>query len=839
VTPTQPPTAPTNFTATGGAGQVSLSWTAPTGGGGVSSYLVYRENPGSTTFVDVGTTSGTTTTYTDTGLAASSTYSYEVEATNAAGNSPFSNPATATTQAPTQPPTAPTNFTATGGAGQVSLSWTAPTGGGGGVTSYLVDRKNPGSTSYVQVGTTSGTTTTYTDPGLAASSTYSYEVQATNAGGNSPFSNPATATTAATIPGLVAAYSFSEGTGTSVADASGNGNNGTISNATWSTAGKYGDALVFNGTNALVTIPDAASLHLTTGMTLEAWVDPSTVTSAWRDVIYKGNDDYFLEATSTKSKYPAAGATVGTSDVATYGTTALTASTWTFLTETYNGSALDLYVNGTLVSSLAETGNIATSTNPLQIGGDSIYGQYFAGTIDQVRIYNGALTAAQITSDMNAAITTQPTAPTNLTASAVSQGQINLSWTASTDTVPVTYEVYRENPGSTSYAQVGTTTGTTYSDTGLTASSTYSYEVRADDAENTLSAFSNVASTTTSAGNPGLVAAYPFDEGTGTTVYDASGNGNNGTISNATWSTAGKYGDALVFNGTNALVTIPDAASLHLTTGMTLEAWVDPSTVTSAWRDVIYKGNDDYFLEATSTKSKYPAAGATVGTSDVATYGTKALTASTWTFLTETYNGSALDLYVNGTLISSLTETGNIATSTDPLQIGGDSIYGQYFKGMIDEVRVYDVALTVAQITSDMNTPITSPQPPTAPTNLTATAVSASPINLSGTASTANGGVVATAATTATAENNELVQTAVAPSSDASSQLVNGAGTIQPGSLAIPGHGSASATAKLQGKSLSAQWAPAVVGRLNPAAQSALVKPINRRFMTLGGSDVS
>src|SRR5579871_6361430 len=70
----------------------------------------------------------------------------------------------------------------------------------------------------------------------------------------------------------------------------------------------------------------------------------------------------------------------------------------------------------------------------------------------------------------------------------------------------------------------------------------------------------------------GLVAAYNFDEGTGTTVHDASGNGNNGTLVNATWSTSGKYGDALSFNGSNAMVNIPDAASLHLTSGMTLEA---------------------------------------------------------------------------------------------------------------------------------------------------------------------------------------------------------------------------------------------------------------------------
>ena len=52
------------------------------------------------------------------------------------------------------------------------------------------------------------------------------------------------------------------------------------------------------------------------------------------------------------------------------------------------------------------------------------------------------------------------------------------------------------------------------------------------------------------AATTGLVAAYGFDEGSGTTVTDASGNGNNGTITNATWVTTGKYGEALKFNGT-------------------------------------------------------------------------------------------------------------------------------------------------------------------------------------------------------------------------------------------------------------------------------------------------
>ena len=203
------------------------------------------------------------------------------------------------------------------------------------------------------------------------------------------------------------------------------------------------------------------------------------------------------------------------------------------------------------------------------------------------------------------------------------------------------------------------------------------------------------------------MAAYGFNEGSGTVVSDVSGNGNNGTITGATWTTSGKYGNALTFNGTNALVAINNAASLQLTSGMTLEAWVYPTTVSSAWRDVIYKGNDNYYLEGTSSKSSRPAAGAILGGVYGEVYGTAALTANTWAHLAATYDGATMRLYVNGVQVSSLAKTGPIATSTNPLQIGGDSIYGQYFPGTIDEIRIYNRALSVAEIQTDMNTPIT------------------------------------------------------------------------------------------------------------------------------------
>ncbi len=306
--------------------------------------------------------------------------------------------------------------------------------------------------------------------------------------------------------GLVAAYSFNEGSGTTVNDASGNGNNGTISGATWTTAGKYGSALVFNGRSSRVNINDSASLHLTSGMTLEAWVSASSVPSFWQDVIYKENDIYFLEAGSGVTNHPpAVGATFfANGDQFLAGTSALNANTWTHLAATYDGATLRLYVNGLQVASQGIGDSLTSSTQPLQIGGDAAFGQYFKGTIDEVRIYNRALAATEIQADMTAQITqsmdTQaPTAPTNLSATVISVSQINLSWTASADNVGVTNYLIERCAGAscTGFAQIATPATTTFNDSGLTASTSYSYRVRATDAAGNLSAYSNVATTAT------------------------------------------------------------------------------------------------------------------------------------------------------------------------------------------------------------------------------------------------------------------------------------------------------------------------------------------------------
>jgi methionine-rich copper-binding protein CopC len=203
-----------------------------------------------------------------------------------------------------------------------------------------------------------------------------------------------------------------------------------------------------------------------------------------------------------------------------------------------------------------------------------------------------------------------------------------------------------------------------------------------------------------------LVASYGFNEGKGSILNDLSGNGNDGTIRNATWTRSGKYGGALTFNGSNSLVTVKDSASLHLGSTMTIEAWVNPKKVDNSWRDVVFKNDSIYYLEATSPTRNAPAAGAKIGGQKNLAHGPSALPTNSWTYLAATYDGSTLRLYINGYQSGSVTKSGSIANSSNPLQIGGDGILGQFFNGAIDEVRIYNNRLSPAQIRSDMKRPV-------------------------------------------------------------------------------------------------------------------------------------
>jgi PKD repeat protein len=211
----------------------------------------------------------------------------------------------------------------------------------------------------------------------------------------------------------------------------------------------------------------------------------------------------------------------------------------------------------------------------------------------------------------------------------------------------------------------------------------------------------------------GLIAAYDFDAGSGSSVVDASGNGNTGTINGATWATAGYFGRALSFNGVNAVVTINDSASLDLTGAMTIEAWVYPTSFNGDYQSILSKPIDStfsgisYVLHGASRPSSLPSFATSVSSGNL--MGNATLPLNTWSHLAGTYDGVTARFYINGVQVTSRAESGIINTSSEALRIGLS------WAGIIDEVRIYNRALSATDVQRDMNTSIGGAARPSAP----------------------------------------------------------------------------------------------------------------------------
>ena len=204
------------------------------------------------------------------------------------------------------------------------------------------------------------------------------------------------------------------------------------------------------------------------------------------------------------------------------------------------------------------------------------------------------------------------------------------------------------------------------------------------------------------------MAAYSFDEGSGAVVDDASGNNNTGTIVGASWTT-GQYGSGLLFDGANDYLQVASSQTLNMTDEITIEAWISSPTG-SGWDCIFSKG---YYSEAYSLfLENGNEIGFYLAGNEIMTGAT--IPSNSLTHVALTYDGSQVIAYVNGLEVYSVTLTGPIATSPNPLYIGQMSA-GDQFSGTIDEVRIYDRALTATEIQTDMNSPVGSPPPPSTP----------------------------------------------------------------------------------------------------------------------------
>jgi Ca2+-binding RTX toxin-like protein len=229
-----------------------------------------------------------------------------------------------------------------------------------------------------------------------------------------------------------------------------------------------------------------------------------------------------------------------------------------------------------------------------------------------------------------------------------------------------------------------------------------------------------------SVGRPGLAIALNFDDAAGLAATDSSASGRNGAVRGAI-PVAGMVGSALSFDGSDDWVTVLDGAAgtpMDLTTGMTLEAWVRPGAM-PGWETIILKergaGDFSYALYAQDGANlaggaRRPSGNVRTTTGQHTLRGAAEVPSGAWTHLATTYDGTTQRMFVNGVQVSSRAQSGAILVGNQPLRIGGNAAFsGEFYQGLIDEVRIYNRALTAAEITGDMNMTVATPPPPPPP----------------------------------------------------------------------------------------------------------------------------
>jgi len=184
-----------------------------------------------------------------------------------------------------------------------------------------------------------------------------------------------------------------------------------------------------------------------------------------------------------------------------------------------------------------------------------------------------------------------------------------------------------------------------------------------------------------------------------TYVVDISQYGNNGTIHGATY-TDGKFGKALSFDGSDDYVDCGNDSSLDITEAITVETWVKPAqnsdhagiaakehyTNNQGWVLIQLSGTDWYFRIYNGATYK-------------AVSESNSVDLNTWQHVVATYDKQYMRLYKNGVQIGTPTACDwSIATTSEPLCIGYRSSVGQHFSGIIDEVRIYNRALSADEI---------------------------------------------------------------------------------------------------------------------------------------------
>ena len=456
-------------------------------------------------------------------------------------------------------------------------------------------------------------------------------------------------------PAPIAYWKFDEGYGTTTNNSSSiSGLNGTLgTNASWKTKDQCisGMCLYIDDSGSsiwqTVTVNDHSSLGNMSALTVGVWI--KTVSNkTTQQIIYKRQTNgtpawssFRVELNSLKPSFYVTNSS-GT-QVSAQADSAIEQNKWYYLTGIYDGSQVQIYVNAAPADSTPAslTGNVLDSDYRLQIGGlDTASSYYFKGFIDEPKIYPYARTADQIKADYASGLAGMGSS---------SDSSVNIG---------------------------GASSGKSLSD--------------------------------------GLVGYWKFDEGVGTTSADSSGNNNLSTLSGSTlpeWSN-GKYGIGLSFNGVNNYASVADNSIFALgNNSMSISSWVKfNSAGIGVYQGIVSQGIDSFEINKSSLNKLRMEIRFNDNSYLRAEETTASLTqANIWYHVTATFNpitGSIL-LYVNGQ---------SQAVSYIDSQVGGtlkDSASLIYFgtrtpgsltlNGLLDEIRIYNRALSPAEVSSLYN----------------------------------------------------------------------------------------------------------------------------------------
>lgn len=419
-----PPAAPSSLTATAASDtRIDLTW--KDNSTDESAFVIERSTSSSFTSPTIINAANDETFHADTGLSPSTTYWYRVRARNVIGYSSYSNVVSATTKAPPSatPPAAPSTLVAGAFSDtRIDMSWADNSND---EQSFVVERSADASFATVTSTTLPANTTSWSDTGRSPNTTYWYRVKAVNAVGSSGYSNAASATTkpppagyaaAVTADAPVSHWRLGETSGTAAADQRG-ANPGsylglpTLGAASLLTTDGADKAVGFDGVNDAVRIPDSNSLDLTNRITLEAWIRPNVLPAAgsFRSILTKA-ESYSLQFNGPLLEFTVIQNGVRRRLQAPSGTIA--ANVTYHVVGTFDGTTQRLYVNGAQVGSVALAGSATVTPTPLHIGSWNGTGELFRGTIDDVAVYNQALTATRVSAHWTAGRGTAPTTTT-------------------------------------------------------------------------------------------------------------------------------------------------------------------------------------------------------------------------------------------------------------------------------------------------------------------------------------------------------------------------------------------------------------------------------------------